>query len=92
VLSIICPSLRTLFAEIRASLELQVSLNKRLKRYLPLLSIYVQFPKLDVAGSIPVSRSWFQELGAAPALAFSIQYVILFPFERRSLQAGSHFR
>jgi hypothetical protein len=30
-----------------------------------------QLPKLDVAGSIPVSRSSFQELNAAPILAVS---------------------
>jgi hypothetical protein len=35
--------------------------NEHHRRDASLFSIAVQFPKLDVAGSIPVSRSWFQE-------------------------------
>jgi hypothetical protein len=57
--SLNCPSLSPPFSEIHAGSVSQVSLNKRHERYLSLLSIYVQFPKLDVAGSIRVSRSWF---------------------------------
>jgi hypothetical protein len=39
--------------------------NEHHGRDASLYSIEVQFPKLDVAGSIPASRSWNQELSAA---------------------------
>jgi hypothetical protein len=35
-------------------------------------SIKVHFPKLDVAGSIPISRSWFQDLKPSSFPAVSV--------------------
>jgi hypothetical protein len=35
-----------------------------------------QLPKLDVAGSIPVSRSWFQEVSAPAIPAISINFQV----------------
>jgi hypothetical protein len=45
--------------------------NEHHRRDASLDSSEVQFPKLDVAGSIPVSRFSFQELNADPTLAVS---------------------
>jgi hypothetical protein len=42
--------------------------NEHHRRDASLFSIAVQFPKLDVAGSIPVSRSCFQSAGLTPFL------------------------
>jgi hypothetical protein len=64
-------SIPTLF---HASIENSVhfwSTNSTLYTLYTVFSIYSHIPKLDVAGSIPVSRSWFQELNAAPILAVS---------------------
>ena len=36
--------------------------DERIGRICSLFTIYVQIPKLDVAGSIPVSRSIFKEV------------------------------
>ena len=46
--------------------------NEHHRRDASLFSIAVQFPKLDVAGSIPVSRSWFQELSGVPFPPFPL--------------------
>jgi len=46
--------------------------NEHHKTRCVLFSIAVQFPKLDVAGSIPVSRSWFQELSGVPFPPFPL--------------------
>jgi hypothetical protein len=52
---LIWPSLRTRKPRKHASPVLQVSLNKRRERQLPLLSIYVRFPKLHVVDRINFS-------------------------------------
>jgi hypothetical protein len=46
--------------------------NEHHRRDASLFSIAVQFPKLDVAGSIPVSRSWFQNVSAATIPPFPL--------------------
>jgi hypothetical protein len=46
--------------------------DRRQRRDCSLFPIDAQFPKLDVAGSIPVSRSWFQELSATCILLISL--------------------
>jgi hypothetical protein len=41
-----------------------------------LFSVKVHFPKLDVAGSIPVSRFWFQDLSRTTIPAVSVRFQI----------------
>ena len=64
--------------------------NEQRRRYCCLFSIDVRFPKLDVAGSIPVSRSFvFQSLTVIGPTPYAIQGLNKRPGPLDSLQESA---